>query len=304
MTTTVSQFLAQNKYQDFNKLNVAGYIHRQGEGYNFSYYESDNPSLPAVINMLEDDYLTGRDDIYTNLPIGHWITVYRGRQVKCTGTPRSNSDDGKKVITPKLLTPKPWPKKIIGVETAAPLTDGLHFAAKKIMDNAGEPRPGRNLGLVNSLRYYMLATYSLLDISGEESFQGLNNYVAAMLVSDKGEILASGINTGSYRHAEVSMLIDYFRKNPTANKLPAKSIVFSTLTPCLQCTNYLKDTKAHDTIIYFGQEDTGKLGKIGKSISAALSEKTEGAQGPEQEISGRTGSCKHLFSQRHSQCND
>lgn len=280
MTMTVHQFMTQSKYRDPTRLNIAGYIYNNGNGsFHFYYYESDNLSLPAVINMLEDQWVTRRDTIYTNLPVGHWITEYRGDQVYCTGLPKSHWDDGRLQVNPELATGKRWPKKIIGADLAAPLTQGLHYAARMIMGNKGDPKPGPNLGVVNALRYYMLATYSLLDISGEESFNGLNNFVAASLVNDQGKILATGINTGSYRHAEVSMLINYFRANPEQKKLPAKSVVFSTLTPCRQCTNYLKDTKAADTVIYFGQEDTGKLGRVGKSISAALSTKTGGAKG-------------------------
>jgi len=129
----------------------------------------------------------------------------------------------------------------------------------------------------------MLATYSLVDISSAEGYEGLKNYVGALLVSDQGQILAAGINTGSFRHAEVSMLLSYFRNNPTAIKVPENSVIFSTLTPCKGCTGFLSVTKSSNCVIYFGQEDTGKDGKVGKKISTQLSEKTKAPVGRSKE---------------------
>jgi tRNA(Arg) A34 adenosine deaminase TadA len=133
----------------------------------------------------------------------------------------------------------------------------------------------RKKGLARALRYYLLAAYSLVDISAAESYQGLKNYVGALLVSDEGKILAAGINIGSYRHAEVSMLLSYVRKNSTAAKVPENTIIFSTLTPCKGCTGFLNVAKSSKCVIYFGQEDTGKDGRVGRKISAQLSSKTK-----------------------------
>jgi len=85
----------------------------------------------------------------------------------------------------------------------------------------------------------------------------LTGYVGALLVSDQGKILAAGINIGSYRHAEVSMLLSYVRKNPTAAKIPENTIIFSILTPCKGCTGHLTLAKSSNCVIYFGQKDTG-----------------------------------------------
>ena len=98
----------------------------------------------------------------------------------------------------------------------------------------------------------------------------MHDHVGAILVSDAGAILAAGINTGSYRHAEVSLLLSWFRDHPQARTLPAKSIVLSTLTPCRQCTRYLSLAKAPDTLVRFDEADEGRSGRVGERIAERI----------------------------------
>ena len=264
------------KAQDLSKGTIAGYLSRDKK--TFNVWRSTNPAVPAFIYALEGG--GQKEKIYSNYPNSPWVAPAGPAAVKGTVSLDPNKDDGARMVDVVEMTSRKMPKRVTGSASKAPLSGGLHAAASAVsggdrsMTNGSETK-----GLKQSLRYYMLAAYSLLNVSQEHSYGGLGNYVGALLVSDRGEILAAGLNTGSYRHAEVSMLLSYFRRFPTAKKLPAKSIVFSTLTPCKQCTGYLSAVKANDTVIYFGQSDTGKDGKAGEKIASKISEKLDAPAG-------------------------
>ena len=264
--TLYSFFQTDNIKAPAPGYNVAGFV----EGKSFKYYESSNLMLPAVVNALQDKKKKNKSSIYTNSKSTLWVKDYPLIKAKFMDVLKSDTGDGTLVVTPTLLTDKSWPRQITALALAAPLPGGGIYTA-----GAALAEGSRAKGLARSLRYYMLAAYSLVDISAAESYQGLKNYVGALLVSDKGEILAVGINTGSFRHAEVSMLLSYFRKNPTATRIPENSVIFSTLTPCKGCTGYLSLAKSINCVIYFGQKDTGKDGKVGEKISSQLSSKTK-----------------------------
>ena len=267
----VWEFFSQKKYANPDTLNVAGYL---VEG-KFYYLESTNKALPAAVQFLQS---TPREKhIYTNLRTDHWLRTYL-RQVhdhnqskRSTGSQRTTKEAE---FAPVVASA--FPAYLEPPDLPAPLTGGLYQAAWDLKSGAERAdAASRTRGLRRILRYYMLTTYSLLDMCRFASYEGLGNYVAALLVSDKGEILSAGVNTGSYRHAEVSMLHAYFHSNPTATTYPENTIVFSTLTPCKQCTGYLKDTKPVESVIYFGQEDPGKFGSVGKEISFQLASVTD-----------------------------
>lgn len=134
-----------------------------------------------------------------------------------------------------------------------------------------EDHGGRGVpALARSLRLYALATRTLIASSALSGFAGVHDHVGAILVSDAGAILAARINTGSYRHAEVSLLLSWFRDNPEARTLPAKSIVLSTLIPCRQCTRYLSLAKAPDTLVRFDEADEGRSGRVGERIAERI----------------------------------
>ncbi|MEF7612609.1 hypothetical protein V4F39_01720 [Aquincola sp. MAHUQ-54] len=269
--------LAEFMQGDFGTDNVAGYLSGGKTNRRFNYFRSSSAALPAFVNALE---AAGRAKVYTNLDPAPW-PKHIVQNIKGKASLQLHEGDGALEVTPAEQAVRKWPSRVISTSGAAPVGGGgLHAAARGLMTSATLAAEGsRERGLQRALRYYMLATYALVDISGEESFKGLNNYIGAMLVGDDGAILAAGINTGSYRHAEVSMLLSYFRSHPTATALPAKSVVFSTLTPCKQCTAYLTAVKASDTVIYFGQKDTGKDGRAGEKIGKQLSEKTSAPHG-------------------------
>lgn len=160
---------------------------------------------------------------------------------------------------------------------------GLYAAAKRrlaLKSNTGSPDPRsgahtRNKDVLGSrsdqdkadpdaingrlLRYYQLATYALVTRAEAGS------PIAAMMVSDDGRILSAAVNNGDWRHAETSMLLHYFMKNQNAQTIPPRSIIFSTLCPCVMCTAYMAtwNTSADPAVIFFGQMDPGKSGKEG-----------------------------------------
>lgn len=111
------------------------------------------------------------------------------------------------------------------------------------------------------LRYYMLATYALASHSRR------HHPIAAMLVDTHGNILSSGVNSGWWRHAETSMMFNYFLDNPHASMIPPRSIIFSTLCPCEMCTEYMRawNTSDQPAVIFFGQFDPGPSGSAGDS---------------------------------------
>ena len=267
----LSEFLTQPKYKNPDLLNVAGYIH----GDRFYYLESDNKALPAAVNFLERPECKGIH-IYTNLRRDHWLRTYRDRCVhhatRVQGNQGRHAAAGKKVLQYKSVPRTAFTPAIAPPDLPAPITEGFFQAASDISAMVPARDAGRSLAIRRSLRYYMLATYSILDMCRLEAYEGIGNYVAAIMVADTGQILACGINTGQYRHAEVSMLQDYFRRNPKTDTFPENTTIFTTLTPCKQCTGYLTDTRPGNSLIYFGQEDPGRFGSAGKEISLQLAQ--------------------------------
>jgi tRNA(Arg) A34 adenosine deaminase TadA len=73
----------------------------------------------------------------------------------------------------------------------------------------------------------------------------------------------------------VNMLLNYFTANPSARQFPSKTIVFSTLTPCKQCSKYLESSRPAESVIFMGQKDTGSLGQVGEKYGVYLSAVTD-----------------------------
>jgi tRNA(Arg) A34 adenosine deaminase TadA len=111
-------------------------------------------------------------------------------------------------------------------------------------------------------RVYMLAAFCLLNKAGTLKGWKTNGHnIASLLVSDAGEVLSWGVNDGSYRHAEVNTLISYFLRNRAAAGLPKKSVLFTTLKPCLMCSQFVKSTwDTGDIKVWYGMTDSGESG--------------------------------------------
>ena len=252
--------------------NIAGYIDNYGL---FQYQVSASDNVPAAASLI--DHLQGSRDVYTNLPSSHWLYTYT-RQGEGTDQPGQ-----KYLFTKEANASAKLGSQILGRSVrliagahggAAPFpSGGLFEAAKKLNDsptaisykteNKADKVHTKEKGYHRALRYYMLSAYALLG-KCVESNSGVGNYIAALLVSDKGEILSYGVNSKGFHHGEVNMLLNYFRSRPGEKTFPEKSIIFSTLTPCKQCAKYIHETRPNDYVVFMGQRDTGSAGSAGE----------------------------------------
>lgn len=272
--TTLRKFFAKKEYANHKVMNVAGYV-KDGK---LHYIESDNPRLPAAVALLESREAKNFP-IFTNLPAEHWLMTYKSRKGRTPYLLKSgdfnlpkhkgvyNPDVTLQDVSSEIAIKTPFKARAV----APPLSGGLYAAAKAVADRGKPTAPDEDRSPEEKvLRYYMLATFALLSLCKEFSYKGLGNYVAAMMVGDDGSIISAGVNTGSFRHAEVTMLMNYFAKNPKAKSIPEQTVVFSTLCPCGQCSKYLEDSRAVESVIYFSQMDTGPTGKAGAEGGKAL----------------------------------
>jgi tRNA(Arg) A34 adenosine deaminase TadA len=258
--------------------NVAGYIEERGGKNTFVYVQSKSLNLPAAAYVM-DTLGTDKDlyNIFTNLPWDHWFLTYT-----------TNNED---VVRVTDATLEPWVDdtrplngatlSVLGGDRAIlePIPGGGLYDTAERLAAGGKGNTGRDKGLERALRYYLLAGHSLLGLCAEGGYsQG--NYIAALMVGDTGKILSFGVNSSYWHHGEVNMLFNYFSRegNSTKPKFEEKTIVFSTLTPCKQCTDYLlacRPTKSH---IYIGQEDTGSFGEEGANYFEFLDDVTKPLQ--------------------------
>jgi tRNA(Arg) A34 adenosine deaminase TadA len=251
--------------------NIAGYV-RDGT---FHYYVSKSENLPAAAAVLDTSRPFGAL-VYTNLKKTHWLYTYT----------TAGDDGGEAALAyvhdsaaaandAKAITIRPRYKVVAGAGTApGPIGGGLFQAAKDLRDHPTSYKTGPKLhtqekGLHRALRYYMLAAYSVLGKCFGGSYNR-GNYIAALMVDDSGKILSYGINSGWYHHGEVNMLLNYFAANAASGKFPSNTVIFSTLTPCLQCATYLQSTRPDDSIIFMGQPDTGGKGQVGERYGTYL----------------------------------
>lgn len=249
------------------------------------YFVSTNARVPAAAYVL--DSLNDERQIFTNLATDHWLWTYQRE--------RFIHVDAKGVATVHGNKLKAW-QKVLADRTVAdsqptgPLNltctggvlagdappipgGGLYAKAQAVAAGAaGAGTDARDKALERALRYYQLAAYALVS---RAKFFGLTvgNYVGALLVDDKGSIIGWGVNSKLYHHAEVNLMLKYFLSTP--GELPAKTIVFTTLTPCQQCIGLLLSAKPKECEIFYGQYDSGDFGKQGAASSVKLDEKTK-----------------------------
>jgi tRNA(Arg) A34 adenosine deaminase TadA len=246
--------------------------------YSLSVCRSENPTLPAPVFLYEE--LGAKTPIWTNLPVDHWLLQNRlggGR-----GGLRSLQqavdyarDHAKEFLFDADVAPKVVEGKVPVLLDFADLQgpagfSGLHQAALSLA-GASSATPLSAVTVEQKvLRYYMLATYALVALCAQKGYRGMERHVGCLVVDDCGKILTAGINLGEYKHAETSALLRYFLANRAQRQLPARTVIFSTLTPCGMCTTYLENARNHDTVVYFGQRDTGPGGSAGERIAKPI----------------------------------
>lgn len=272
--------------------NIAGYLDAHN---NFVWIDRPGVSiLPAAAYLADYIVRNGwslrNSTIYTSLPANHWITTYF-KNIKTAGEIGNATYEKINAASLDAISGELKLNLFSGFnQSAAPIAGGgLYEAAEQGLALSPEKQAlltGSRHARVRALRYYMLATYALLGLCKRNGYEG-GNYVAAMMVGDDGRVISFGVNNGqsagSFHHAEVNMLLSYFDANRDAVRYPEKAIVFSTLTPCAQCTAYLKDTRPEKSFIYFGQMDTGKSGAVGAEggFSKAFDNLTKPVRGSE-----------------------
>jgi pyrimidine deaminase RibD-like protein len=214
------------------------------------YYEADSltPIPPSVYVWA---YTSGRDlavfkEIMTNYPVS-WVNTYSPWEGDYR---RWEREDYVKTISLASLYAKNWDQfdlKGLGAKPGltALYADTLSYAESR------------------ARRAYMLAAFCILKKHGRKTYHKSEGHnIGSLLVGNDGEILSWGVNTGGFCHAEVNTILGYFAKNPTADRLPAKSTLFTTLKPCLMCSTLIKNTQntGSDAKIWFGMIDEGKQG--------------------------------------------
>jgi tRNA(Arg) A34 adenosine deaminase TadA len=266
-----------------NVANIAGYIDDRNT---FQYHVSQSENLPAAAVVFD---LIGRNKmkggkVYTNLRKAHWIYTYTSGAEGEGGNDLIYIEDANvAAMDTGLLTRGNGKVRVLAGEGASPgpvRGGGLFQAARSLHDSdapvsyRGSNDHSRDKGLHRALRYYMLAAYALLGKSTEAGYSE-GNYIAGLLVDDEGRILSYGVNSGWFHHGETNMLLHYFSDHPGQPKLPSNTILFSTLTPCKQCSKYIEATRPGDSVIFIGQEDTGGRGREGEKFGVHLSAVTD-----------------------------
>ena len=162
-------------------------------------------------------------------------------------------------------------RSVLDAEVDPVLVDGqLDHWKQFSLDKLG-PKPGLTglgeeivpVSVSKARRIYMLATFCILKKFGLiDTHRTGGHNIGAILVSGQGQVLSWGVNTGEFRHAEVNTIINYFRLNPTAKRLPAKSVLFSSLKPCLMCSSLVKEAWHADgePRVWYGMMDEGGSG--------------------------------------------
>jgi tRNA(Arg) A34 adenosine deaminase TadA len=266
-------------------INVAGYMQDDGT---FLYEISKSEHLPAAALLLDSPTVPSKTAIYTNLREDHWLYTYKTARAKQGGLVFVDTKKPDKLnvfVAKKAVANKRSLKVLAGNSATGPLgkAGGLFKAAEDLAENPVFYKKvakdhSKEKGLHRALRYYMLAAYAALGKCATVDYKD-GNYVCALAVSDSGQIISWGVNSGSFHHGEVNMLLNYFSENATAKHLPPNTIIFSTLTPCKQCSGYIESVREKGQVaIFMGQEDTGEFGREGAKYGMYLRDLTDPVQ--------------------------
>ena len=278
-----SLFITLEKTHSRDASNIAGYIDQGGI---FRYHVSNSEHLPAAAVVFDLIGKGKRKDgtVYTNLRKAHWIYTYTSGAQSEGGNDLVYVDGSNAVASEaKSMEEGKGKVRVLAGEgpNPGPLQGGGLFQAARdlhdtnaLMSYKGMDDHSRTKGLHRALRYYMLAAYALLGKSAEAGYAG-GNYIAALLVNDEGKILSWGVNSGWFHHGETNLLLNYFSEHASDVRFPSNTILFSTLTPCRQCSKYLQSTRADESVIFIGQNDPGSRGREGEKFGVHLSAVTD-----------------------------
>jgi len=120
-------------------------------------------------------------------------------------------------------------------------------------------------GVSRARRVYLLAAFAKMKKYGLKNKAGGDGHnIGSILTSDSGEVLSWGMNTGGFCHAEVNTVLGYLARND-AKRLPEKSVLFTTLKPCLMCSRLISEAQNSGSKVraWYGMVDTGEKGNTG-----------------------------------------
>lgn len=217
---------------------------------NLYYYEANDlkPIPPSVYlhEALRENNIVPKDKrILVNYPTDLWVNQNTYLEIPYTDV------DNDKFKAEKKLNPSMAHWNQFSLDKLGEKPNLTSIYEEKVTATNSKAR-----------RIYMLATFCLLKKRGfVNKDKTLGHNIGTMLVSKQGEILAWGVNTGKYRHAEVNTLISYFLRNSSQTNLPVDSVLFSTLKPCRMCSTYISQAwNGGKTRIWYGMMDEGGSG--------------------------------------------
>jgi hypothetical protein len=227
------------------------YVAAQKSRKNRLYYCAMNSPTPIPPSVYVWAYTKANNigvyrEIYTNYP-ATWLNTYSPWEYNYRNCYDESYYDEYQVRT---LSSSPWAGfGLAGLGAKPNLTelyeDTLSYAESR------------------ARRVYMLAAFCVLKKYGRVNRdRSLGHNIGSLLVSNEGEVLSWGVNTGGFCHAEINTLLGYFAKNPDKATLPANSSIFTTLKPCLMCSTLIKDTQNRGSKLkaWYGMIDEGRQG--------------------------------------------
>lgn len=105
-------------------------------------------------------------------------------------------------------------------------------------------------GMTTVHRLYMAAAFTILRKRGGE-----RTGVVALIVDKQGRIISWGMKNDVHWHGETAAVMQLF------GKIPAGSVVYTTLKPCNMCAGLIADASGGDIQVYWGQHDPADAAK-------------------------------------------
>lgn len=234
--------------------------------YDLFYYVGDATGRIPPAVYLEQGMEESREPVYKKILVNYDLTgswIVRNSEVAIPFAAQATDvyDQVVQIKAPKMSHWNPFSLKGLG-----PKPNLSSIYGSKV--SYGESR---------ARRVYMLATFCLIKRMGyvgktSERKANSGHNIGAILVSRDGEVLAWGVNTGGYRHAEVNTLISYFLRNKGAKTLPEGAVLFSSLKPCDMCSTFIKESwNGGEAQVWYGMMDEGGSGSspvLGDKASA------------------------------------
>ncbi len=171
-----------------------------------------------------------------------------------------------KVAARRLTAPIVATPIIAALPAAAQSYTFVEFSARTVYSQAPAPAfpfPGTPVPTSDG-EYMALASRLAATIPRDKLRYECDRPIAAVLVSESGELLAWGLNSNSRNkslHAEVNMVQSHYQR--TGRSLPRGARIYSTLKPCRMCAGMIWHCAEDVTQlkIYYNEFDAGPLAR-------------------------------------------